>query len=191
MAKKSNKIRRICLYGGPGSGKSKLACYLNYMLMDYDIDLVSEYIKAWAYEGKIPESLDQWYVYGKQTHEEDRLLRTSRKTKKPIVDLIVTDSPLYLQCCYSKMFNVPGTEQALEKTHLFEKMYPSLNIFVDRPAVYRTGGRYQSKKQAIAMDNYIVKNLEEWKIPYFRENVVNTDKIIKTIRDTLGRPEDR
>jgi DNA replication protein DnaC len=59
MAKKSNKIRRICLYGGPGSGKSKLACYLNYMLMDYDIDLVSEYIKAWAYEGKIPESLDQ------------------------------------------------------------------------------------------------------------------------------------
>jgi hypothetical protein len=89
------------------------------------------------------------------------------------------------------MFNVPGTEQALEKTHLFEKMYPSLNIFVDRPAVYRTGGRYQSKKQAIAMDNYIVKNLEEWKIPYFRENVVNTDKIIKTIRDTLGRPEDR
>jgi hypothetical protein len=189
--KDNKKIRRVCLFGGPGSGKSKLAGYLNYMLMDYNCDFVGEYIKGWAYSGKIPRSLDQWYVYGKQSHAEDDLLRDSLVTKEPGVDFIITDSPLYLQCCYSQYFKVPGTEQTIAKTHIFEKLYPSFNIFLERPPVYRTNGRYQDLAEAKKIDKYILRNLDKWGVSYVKVPVTDVKKIEELIREALGDPKDR
>jgi hypothetical protein len=159
--------------------------------MDYDCDMVTEFIKAWAYEGKIPESFDQWFVYGEQSGREDRILRNSKKTSKPIVDVVITDSPLYLQCCYSQYYEVPGTEETLAKTHIFEKRYPSLNIFLERPRKYRNNGRYQDLKEAKKIDKYIMARLTEWGIPYIKIPVTNKEKIVNVIRAALGSPEDR
>jgi len=191
MAKKQKEVRRICLYGGPGSGKTKLAGYLNYVLMDYDCDYVNEWIKAWAYEGKVPESLDQWLVFGAQTHMEDNLLRVDKRTGRPRVDVVITDSPLYMQCCYATMFKVPGVEYNLKKTDIVEEMYPSLNIFVERPNVYRNNGRYQDLKGAKKMDRLILRKLDEWKVPYHKVPVTDKEGIEELIRSHLGLTCDR
>jgi adenylate kinase family enzyme len=87
-------IRRICLFAGPGSGKSTLAAKIFAALKEQQIqvELINEYIKTWAYTGKVPKSYDQLYVFAKQLNSEDVILRH--------VPLLITDSPLLLNSAY-------------------------------------------------------------------------------------------
>lgn len=58
-------IRRINLFGGAGCGKSCLASKLfaDLKAKNYKIELVQEWIKPWAYDGRFPKSWDQFYVF--------------------------------------------------------------------------------------------------------------------------------
>lgn len=163
-----NKIRRICLFGGPGSGKSMVAAPLfsNMKLRKYNAEHVQEYVKTWAHTGRIPRSLDQWYIFGKQSHREDEVLRKDLKTKKSIVDLVVTDSPLFLQCTYAYLYDVPGRNCLLEMANLAEDMYPSLNIYLQRPKHYQQEGRFQDEKAAKKIDEHIRRCLDKWDVDY-------------------------
>jgi predicted ATPase len=192
--RKSGKtVRRVCLYGGPGSGKSTACAYIFHELKTagYNVEQVQEYIKTWAYEGRPPYSFDQWYVFGKQMHREDVVLRPAPKTGKPIVDVVVTDSPPLLGCTYAAKFDVPGWEHLVALSNIFEKTFDSVNIFVQRPATYQTEGRYQTADEAKQVDEHIKKMLDIWGVEYYTVPVEDKDKLMKIILAALGTPKER
>lgn len=155
---KNTKIRRVSFFSGPGTGKTttssdvfaRLKNRIIHNNLDIQIELVQEYIKSWAWEGRKPKGYDQFYVCAKQLRREEIPLRNG-------VDLVVTDSPLLLQCAYARKYNCPYWQNLVAITEHFEKEYPSLNIFLDRgDRPYVAKGRYESHEQAKEMDNYIL-----------------------------------
>lgn len=144
---------RICLFSGPGAGKSTTASRIFYELKvsGYSVDLVTEYIKKWAFLKRVPESYDQVYVFGHQLHEEDIRLRN--------VEHIVTDSPLAMQVAYAIRDNNECWEDLINISRKFEKRFPSINIFLNRDTLeYQQIGRYENYDAALKMDNEI-KNI--------------------------------
>lgn len=146
-------IRRINLSGGPGCGKSTTAAILFVELKkiypNLHIDLVQEYIKSWAYENRKPRGWDQYYCFNKQLYREEILLRNG-------VDLLVTDSPLYLNCAYAIKNNSFGYGGQFTAMQEFEIQYPSMNIFIDRgDKKFVSKGRYESYEESLKMDKYI------------------------------------
>lgn len=151
-------IRRICLYGGPGAGKTVEAAkiFAAMKIQHRKIELVQEWIKMWAYEKKVPESFDQVYIFSKQQRAEDRVLR------RQLVDYIVSDSPIFLSACYAKKFQTPGWKQLMELSDIFDEYFPPLHINVLRGSKpYKSEGRYQSEAEAIEIDNFVKRQLVE------------------------------
>lgn len=145
---------RISIFGGPGCGKSVTAAkiFVELKVLHYDIELVHEFIKTWAYENKVPKSFDQHYIFGKQMHAEDVLLSNGVKH-------IVTDSPLMMQLCYVERSG-KNFSHMLSAAKEFEDKYPSLNIFLERKDLkYQEKGRWESETQAKEMDDRILNFL--------------------------------
>jgi len=183
---KREKIRRINFYAGPCAGKSTLTSYTHWKLKkkDYDVGLIQEYVKTWAYEGRIPFSFDQWYIFGKQSHEEDRQLRCKPDGKSG-EELVVTDSPIFLSVCYAKKNNTPGWQQHVVLSNIFDEKYPSLNFFIKRPKKYKQVGRFQDRACAVEMDRYIKATLEEFGQPYIEIGCSSYKRLINTIEKHL------
>ena len=145
------KSRRICLFGGPGCGKSTTAAWLfaQLKLKHIEVELVQEYVKTLAFEGRKPESWDQLWLLSKQMRREDVMLRNG-------VDVIVTDSPLLLSTCYAMKYNCPGAKHLVAIAEEFDNTYQPLNIFINRgEKAYSQKGRYQSEAEAREMDGVI------------------------------------
>lgn len=139
---------RFNLYAGAGAGKSTVAAGLYYFLKckNYNIELVFEYIKKWAYEGKQPKSFDQSYIFGKQLNSEDMLLQNG------VLNLI-TDSPLMLQVFYAKKYGFSCWKELYQTALEFDRKHPAIDILLDRTGLtYQQLGRYQNKSQACEVD---------------------------------------
>ena len=135
---------RINLWAAAGVGKSTVASGLYYHLKKdgYNVELVSEYIKKWAYEKKVPKSFDQLYVFAKQLHTEDSFLNHG-------VEHLVTDSPIGLQLYYTWKYNFISHANLVNVAKDFETKYPSFNILLDREGIeYKARGRYETEEQA-------------------------------------------
>lgn len=154
-------IRRINIFGGPGVGKSTMAAYIySYFKMNhYRIELVQEFVKSWAYEGKTISSFDQLYLFSRQVRMEDIALRNG-------VDLIVTDSPIYLSACYAMMSKFCRHESLTQLAKEFDDIYPSINLLINRGNKYDIHGRYQDEKEAIEIDSVIISYLDHNNIAY-------------------------
>ncbi len=156
------QYRRVNIFAGPGAGKTSLTAYLfsqfKKIVVENDLQLqieqVSEYVKQWAWEGRKPVSLDQWFIFANQHRLEEVPLRSG-------VDIIFTDSPIMLNAFYAQKNNIPGANSLLELAKTFESFYPSINIFLDRKdRTYISKGRYETEDQAKSMDDYIRKSLD-------------------------------
>jgi hypothetical protein len=175
--------RRVNFYAGPGVGKSTTASFVfaaikNKIIhegLDVQVELVQEYIKSWAWEGRKPRGFDQVYVCAKQMRREEIPLRNG-------VDMVISDSPLLLQCAYAKKNDVPCWEHLVGMVEEFEKEYPSIHIFLergDRPYVAK--GRYETPEQARIMDNYVRSMLTLY-APFFTSvSYTDTDRIVEMI----------
>lgn len=150
-----NRIRRINLFAGPGAGKSTLATSIFAALKTkgHNIELVSEYVKMWAYQGKTPTSYDQIYLFAKQLHHEDTLLRH--------VPLIITDSPILLAPVYAKLYNFEPYNYLALIGKKFEQDFPALNLYIDRTVDYNPAGRYQDYEKALVFDKMLLDFLDE------------------------------
>ncbi len=156
---KMSKIRRINLYGGPGSGKSTTAAKIFAVLKElsvinnFDVELCTEYVKSWAWEKRMPQGFDQFLICAQQVRKEEIPLRNN-------VEFVVTDSPILLSCCYAKQQGHAYAEHLFEITKRFEEKYAGLHIFLvrgNKPYVQK--GRYQNEQSAIEMDEFILKQI--------------------------------
>lgn len=164
------KIRRINLYGSSGCGKSTTSSMIFYELkkMQYNIELITEYIKLWTYIPRKPISWDGYYVQAKQITREDIILRGG-------IDLVVSDSPLLMQYFYAWYHKDPCAKSMLQACKDFEKQYSSINIFIQRPKdiPYNNKGRYEtaeeSEKISKIMKSFLLKNKISFKTFYANE----------------------
>lgn len=150
---------RINLLAGPGAGKSTTAATLfsDLKRADQSVELVTEYVKGWAYEKRHVYKYDQLYIFAKQHHSEYRLLKNG-------VQHVVSDSPVFLSLVYADAELRPGLWSLIQA---YEKEYPSLNIFLERGTKkYFNYGRGQSEEEARAIDSTTLRTLEDYKLPY-------------------------
>jgi len=144
------RIRRINLYGGPGSRKSTYAHGICNALKKeaIDIEFPTEIIKGWVYEKKMPKSYDEFYLISKQMIEEDRFLRGG-------AEYVICDAPLAIYAFYAKYYNFDYWNIMVDMVNHYDKCYKGLNIFinVDRDSQdYNPLGRYQTKEEAKEAD---------------------------------------
>jgi nicotinamide riboside kinase len=140
----------INLYGGPGTGKSTSAAYLFYLLKTKGInaELVREYVKDWAWEGRTPSVYDQLYFLGKQIRKESMLYGKCTA--------LVTDSPV-LQNAYYAAKTGPPIEAFYKQSEADGHRH--LHVFLKRSKPYNPAGRYQTEAQAKECDGEITKLL--------------------------------
>lgn len=139
-------------FAGPGTGKSTNAALLYAFLKmeGVNCELVREYVKDWAWEGRIVGAYDQFYFLGKQIRKESMLLKK--------VDVIITDSPVAMSSFYSAKFApvliAAGVDLAVRAylDQLEADGHQVLNLWLNRTKAYNPAGRYQSEEEARQID---------------------------------------
>lgn len=153
----------INLLGGPGSGKSTTSAdlYKEFKMQGYSVELVREVVKELAYLGVKPDAFHRPYLFGKQTREEAKLFGK--------VDIIVTDSPLYLDAFYEKRYSGTNIIQAAVFEYMKEAQKHGVvyvNFLMKRTHVYRTEGRFESEEEAKEVDVALKLWLDSKEIGY-------------------------
>jgi Cdc6-like AAA superfamily ATPase len=172
----------ICLYGGPGTGKSTTAAHIFSRLKQRGInaELVSEYVKEWAWEGRHMLDGDQYYFLIKQSRRE--------RIRFKDVDVMVTDSPVWLSAVYEQEHEQPpyiaplliDKHVQIAEKHGVEHRHVSLN----RLKAYNPKGRFQTEVEARSLDGKIKEYLTQQKIPFIE--VPANKKAAKRIIKELG-----
>ena len=144
----------VNLYGGPGTGKSTTAAATFALLKQQRIntELAGEYAKEAFWDGREYLLKDQLYIFAKQRR---RIASLYGK-----VDVVVTDSPLYLSYHYSKNLHIMG---------LIQDEMPqadNLHVFLRRRKEYNPAGRYQTAEEARGIDDEIKQMLTKFELPY-------------------------
>lgn len=159
---KLNRI--ICLYGGPGSGKSTTCAGLFYNLKKegFDAEMNREYVKEWVWEGRGIKTGDQPYFFSKMARRE----RIYMENK---VQFIITDSPLILThfygLKYDEMEQKHNTSLMMLKNHheICKSLgYKVEHYFIDRKKEYNPNGRLQTEEQAKEIDKELLTFLKEY-----------------------------
>lgn len=179
-------IRRINIFGGPGCGKSTAASavFTNLKCDGYNTELIQEYVKTWAYEGRDIKPFDQLYLFSKQLRKEAVLLHDNR------VQLVVTDSPLMMSVCYSTLVDKSLSTHLQGLANEFEKTYEPLNIVLGREGCeYRLDGRYQNYDEAVKMDELIRNYLDRNKVAYTEIPFYAHSQIVQLVKGSLEDAE--
>lgn len=168
---------RICLYGGPSSGKSTLCSHIYALLKEKGISIeeVREgSIKDLAYEGRNPSewrSWASWHIFSEHLEREDFFLNHGCS--------IITDCPGFLSYIYAKRHDFIGAIELLEACKKWDKEHPSVNLFIERDDKhYQEHGRFQNLEEAKEIDNLIKKDLKAHDVKYKTFNVHDVKGIV-------------
>lgn len=139
----------INLMGGSGVGKTAVASLLFGEMKELGIlcEQAPEYVKKWAWEGRVPTPFDQMYIAGQQSRAESLLYGK--------VDYIVTDSPLLLSGFYEeyhcgRRIVLPSISNFLEYTK--ENNIKHTYFFLERSGPFDPRGRYETEEEALVID---------------------------------------
>lgn len=154
----------VNIFGEPGVGKSALAAYIFYRLkvMGYNCELCTEFAKDMVYEKNDSALSNQSYIFGQQMQKMNRL--------KNNVDIIITDSPLFLCGLYVKEGKIANS--------FFNLIYDLFNSFdnynylLKRTHNYVHDGRLQDEEGAKEIRDELIASLRHYKVPY--EEVICT-----------------
>jgi len=152
------KTTVINLLGAGAVGKSTTAAGIFYRLKQFHnvhCELIQEYVKTWAWQGKRPSKFDQLYLLGKQSQTESRLYGK--------VDYIITDSPIILSPFYEEM--IQGVKISLPAAKRFlsvakESGIKHLYFFLERKTPYDSRGRYGQSKSNDVLQKRLPKFLK-------------------------------
>jgi hypothetical protein len=169
----------INMLGGSGVGKSTTAAGLYHEMKSngYSVELVREYVKQWAWDGKKVGQYDQIYIFGKQARSEYMLYGK--------VDYIVTDSPILLAPVYEKYYHDDSmTETAAIK--FLDKAKRNgvkhFNFVLDRKKNFEAKGRYETEEQAKEVDRKVLEFLNENNVDYQYLECEEKDRINKIMK---------
>jgi hypothetical protein len=158
------KTKMINLYAGSGAGKSTGACEIfAYMKRQgYDVELVREWVKGWAWEERRIEPLDQIYILGKQIKAEKSLYGK--------VEYIVTDSPLLLGGFYDNLYSGKDnfSKYLVAVKEQVEEITKPYDIFIQRTKPFNPKGRYETEEQAKMNDELLKTYLKN----YFNKSLI-------------------
>ena len=177
--------RIICLYGGPGTGKSTCCAGLYYKLkiLGYECEMNREYIKDWIWEGRNIHDGDQTYFFAKQA-------RLERIYMERDLDFIITDSPLILTHFYGlkndRFEQEYNTSSNMLKNHhgfCVSNNYKTDHFFLERPKPYSPAGRFESEQEALNCDSEIKYMLDDFGINYI--DVLSDQHCVDTIIESL------
>jgi hypothetical protein len=176
-----NQIRRICLYGGPGIGKSHTAAELYSALGKHSIfcELIYEIVKEDAYNQRPIFGAYQMRRFGEQAAvEENRLFGG--------VPLVVTDSPLDLQCYYARSRNESFWRGLKIQADWMEERFPSLNIFLSREGIpFNPRGRFQTYEQTLEVDINMKNYLVEHNVPFEILPTVDFNRLLNYVLEKV------
>ena len=146
----------INLFAGPGAGKSTMAAGLFYKMKSsgFNVELVTEYCKDLVYEGRTKAIKNQLYVLGKQYYKMEKL--------QHVVDYIITDSPLLLNCIYANNYPESFNNLILD----FHNTFNNINYFINRSDSFDVEGRIHSLQQSIEIDDKIKKLFDLLNVNY-------------------------
>jgi hypothetical protein len=176
----------ICLYGGPGSGKTTTMAGTFALLknMGYNCEMIPEYVKNWVWEGRDIKPGDQTYFFAKQSRLERVFIMNN-------MDFIITDSPLILTHFYGLKYDIYEQRRntsaiMLEHHHEFTKDhgYKVEHIFMNRIKAYNPAGRYQDESGAIDIDGELKTFLNNFPLKYHTVdgNGQSPQKIIELLK---------
>jgi nicotinamide riboside kinase len=170
---------RINFFGGPGVGKSTLAARVYAELSRAGVvvtELVREFCKPWAYEGRKMDAFDQVYTFANQLWAEHRLFKSG-------VEVIVTDSPVLLQCVYTQKLDTEIGRALQDIAFQYEQAYPSLNFLVQRRVPYRRPGRFQDEPELQELDDRIKAWVDSWKLNYLLVSPDEWEVVMQTAKE--------
>jgi len=165
----------INMLGGSGLGKSTTAAglYHRMKLDGKNVELVREYVKNWAWDGKKVGQYDQIYIFGKQARSEYMLYEK--------VDYIITDSPIILSPVYEKFYN--NGQSMIEEAAIkfLEKAENNgikhVNFLLERQKPFNPEGRYETEEQAKQVDLKVGEFMADNGFIYQRVSCPDEDRI--------------
>lgn len=158
----------VCLWGGPGTGKSTTAAavFAKLKKLGYNAELQREYVKNWVWEGRSIKPGDQTYIFCKQARVERQYMDNG-------LDFIISDSPMALSILYGRLHDpyeqqFAACELLLKQHHAYckDKGYKVDHIFLKREKSYNPAGRFQSESEAKEIDTQCINLLEQLGINY-------------------------
>lgn len=157
------KTKIINYFGGPGLGKSTDSAdlYVQMKRAGYDVELVREVAKKWAWQGRNIGPFDQMAILGTQMEEESSLFGK--------VEYIITDSPaflggVYLHINHNKDFMMDTVKHYYDYCEANGIEFK--NFVLPRNKPYNSKGRFESETWSIHIDHVIKKCLKKYGIQY-------------------------
>lgn len=158
----------INLYGGPGTGKSTSAAYLfaKLKMLGVNAELVQEYAKEWAWDGRPISPIDQFHITREQLARETRLYGK--------VDVLVTDSPILLGAFYCRKYGSDSAYVAMQelvsnaRRSARDRGCELLDVWLTRSKPYNPAGRYQDEAGAKQVDAELLPFAVEFGCVMFR-----------------------
>lgn len=183
LVKRAEPTTIINLYGGPGAGKSTSAAYLYYLLKaaGENVEMVREYVKNWAWEGRKISAYDQIYFLGKQVRHESMLFNK--------VKFIVTDAPIFMSVYYASAFCTPVLSEGIKRTvqafyqQTLEDGHKHYHILLKRDHPYVSEGRYQTEEEAKNIDVKLEEMFNDLNLPLIK--VGSNEAALKSLFDVI------
>jgi nicotinamide riboside kinase len=163
----------INIIGAAGIGKSTLSSLLfgEMKQRGYNVELVREFVKKWAWDGRKIGEYDQIYLFGKQAFSEFSLYGK--------VDWIVTDSPVILSAFYDSYY----TKDCVIHDSVFKFLDKAQrngikhhNFLLKRFKKYDPRGRYESEEQIKDVDNSLVSFLDANNVKYTPIEAIDNER---------------
>lgn len=158
----------VCLWGGPGTGKSTTCAgiYSKLKKLKFNVEMNREYIKDWVWEKREILDGDQVYITAKQLRKEKIYIREG-------LEFIITDSPAALCTFYGNKYDKYEMEfgackLVVKQHHQFckDNGYKIEHYFLIRTKEYNPAGRIQTEDVAKSFDQEIENFLVEYGINY-------------------------
>lgn len=176
----------INILAGSGAGKTTTAAGIFYEMkkMGISCELVQEFVKTWAWEGRNIELSDQPEILEQQYAREAVLYGK--------VDYIITDSPFILSPIY-EMFNYDEARTKETALRLMRDARDSgvehINFLLNRTKKFDPKGRYEDEENAMKVDIAVKDFLVDNNIGYYEVTKLDQDAKVYEIMRRAGEFE--